>query len=255
MSMYRIEDGITSLIQALTSKLTAESIKTEHAVTGIRKSQEQWQLDVTCQSQDLTFSCGKLILAIPPRMITQHLSPDRWASQTLQNALNAVPTWVAAQAKFVATYTAPFWREQGLSGQAFSQCGPMQEMHDACDNHGKSHALFGFIGIPVSQRQQYSAEQIKQACISQLVSLYGEQAANIEHCYLKDWAQDKWVTAPLDLSQPPVHPYVNLTQHQQELDDKNVYLVASEFARQEAGYLEGAIYAVNDMVQKTNLTS
>ena len=38
---------------------------------------------------------------------------------------------MAAQGKFIATYPRAFWREKGLSGQAFSQVGPMIEMHNA----------------------------------------------------------------------------------------------------------------------------
>ncbi len=38
---------------------------------------------------------------------------------------------MAGHAKVVALYERPFWREQGLSGDAISHCGTLAEIHDA----------------------------------------------------------------------------------------------------------------------------
>ncbi|MFS0906790.1 hypothetical protein AB3N02_27595 [Priestia aryabhattai] len=58
---------------------------------------------------------------------------------------------MAGQAKAVAIYDRPFWRELGLSGFVSSWVGPLQEIHDASPDVG-SGALFGFLGIPARMR-------------------------------------------------------------------------------------------------------
>ncbi|XPF96463.1 FAD-dependent oxidoreductase [Colwellia sp. RE-S-Sl-9] len=241
---------MTALINTLYNKLNPNNIKTSHAVIQVKQENGSWTVTVKQQGNTVVFKANNLILALPPRMIIQHLTPTNWASISLQKALKQVPTWMAAQAKFIATYPTPFWREQSLSGQAFSQQGPMQEIHDACANNEPSYALFGFIGIPAISRSQYSEAQIKQACLSQLALLYGEQAKKVENTYFKDWATSEYITSELDLNEPPQHPYFDSKYHQKELTEKKIFLVGSEFSTIDAGYLEGAVCAVNDVINK-----
>ncbi|WP_054114209.1 flavin monoamine oxidase family protein [Marinagarivorans algicola] len=259
MSMYRVRGGMTRLIDALYSRLNRQNIKTSHPVTHITRGDGCWVVTAQNDDERLTFEAHNLILALPPRMITQHLTPKHWASSGLINDLDQVPTWMAAQAKFVSTYASPFWRENGLSGQAFSQQGPMQEMHDACgfgvcavadnvDVDVGTSALFGFVGVPASHRAQFTEAHIKQACLAQIEQLYGVQAAPATAVFYKDWAADKYVAAKRDISESPAHPHFALSRHQQELAQKNLYLVGSEFADTDAGYLEGAVCAVNALI-------
>ncbi len=85
------------------------------------------------------------VLLRPPFSFTPDLSHD------LTQAMLRIGTWMAGQAKFCALYEEPFWRESGLSGQAFSECGPLCEIHDgSSDGHGP-YGLSGFVGIPAAQ--------------------------------------------------------------------------------------------------------
>ncbi|GAA3332831.1 hypothetical protein GCM10020331_094480 [Ectobacillus funiculus] len=63
------------------------------------------------------------------------------------------PTWMAGQAKVVAVYDRPFWRELGLSGYVLSAVGPLEEIYDASPNKGPG-ALFGFFGMPPAAREK-----------------------------------------------------------------------------------------------------
>jgi monoamine oxidase len=238
--MYRVVGGMYRVIECLKKRLKAQCIMTSQHVSEVKREGNKWHLKVN----DQIYSSDQLILAVPPRMITAHLTPEHWADQQLQSRLSEVPTWMAAQAKFVIKYARPFWRDRGLSGQAFSRRGPMVEMHDASDDAGNNAALFGFIGVPATQRAPYTKAQIIEACIAQLVNLYGEQAGDYQSCDVKDWAQDQWVCAKTDISEPAGHPHIDLKPFTQQLNTLNLCLVGSEFAKCEAGYLEGAIEAV-----------
>lgn len=238
--MYRVKGGMYRIIESLLSELNSQSILTSKPVSELKHVEGKWQLQVNDQS----YSCEKLILAIPPRMITAHLTPQHWADNALQQCLSTVPTWMAAQAKFVIKYRRPFWRDKGLSGQGFSRRGPLVEMYDASDEQGNNAALFGFIGVPAGQRAAYTKTQIIDACLMQLMNLYGEQAGEYLHCDIKDWALDQWACAKTDITEPAAHPYIDLKPFAEQLSQINLSLVGSEFATSEAGYLEGAIEAV-----------
>jgi monoamine oxidase len=160
---------------------------------------------------------------------------------------------MGAQSKVAVTYDRPFWRKRGLSGQAFSHVGPMIEIHDASyedPNSTSVYALFGFIGIPYSQRQQITADAMKNACLSQLLILFGKDASEYQHTYIKDWGSDPFIASTQDQTQASTHPQIELTSEQPWLSQIKLHLAASEFAQNEAGYMEGAIIAAENAVEQ-----
>jgi monoamine oxidase len=181
-------------------------------------------------------------------MISSTLKPAATLSPNLVKTLSQQQTWMSAQAKFVAVYTQAFWREQGLAGQAFSQVGPMIEIHDASSTQDEGHALFGFVGLPWAQRKQMSKAQLKEQCLAQLVQIFGQAAGEPDVCYLRDWATQPWVATEQDCLESPRHAAFNMQPFAVELATLKLHLVASEFARSEAGYLEGALMAVDEAV-------
>jgi monoamine oxidase len=172
-----------------------------------------------------------------------------WISKLLLSDLQNSQTWMAGQAKFVATYATPFWRKNELTGQLFSQTGPMVETHDASTDPHHNHGLFGFIGWPSSHRNQMTEQQVKDACVAQLVYCYGPDALNFTECFFKDWAEDEFICTSNDRLEPSRHPEFTLSKHQQELDALQLHLIGSEFASIDPGYLEGAL----DAVQRSTL--
>ncbi len=249
MTSCRVRGGLQQLILALAEQLEQSNIKTEYAVTGVRKSGDKWLVKTVHRDEEQTFSANQLILAIPPRLIVKYLTPEQYMSEQLTNDLQAQQTWMSGQAKFIATYNNPFWRENGLAGQAFSQVGPMVEIHDASSDTESNFALFGFIGLQSDVRSQLSIDQLKSQCIEQLGAIFGSEALDAEISCLKDWAQDKWVATDLDVMEPPRHATFPMLQHKKELESLKLHLAASEFAQFEAGYLEGALSASDTAVK------
>ena len=271
MQLFRLSGGMYQLVNSTSKELdNPESqcqIKLDHCVSNIRRDKttgtwtiyghHQTQNSVESQSSPykyqaelsrFNYSAQHLVLALPPRVIERDLASRTWGSPLLNQRLTEVQTWMAAQAKFVATYPYPFWRDKGLSGQAFSQVGPMIEMHDASAGENSSYGLFGFIGIPPGQRNQLSANQLKQACLDQLAFFYGEDAYNVTDCYVKDWAIDPFCTTEQDINEPSKHPKFNHHGLEDELTALGLYLAGSEFAEQDAGYLEGALHSADKAV-------
>jgi monoamine oxidase len=245
LALFKIQGGSQSLISTLQNTLDQNTIHLNHEMTKIERQQNLWQVSARHNGIDHTFSADELMLAMPPRIIAKHLTDKQWISSLLVTSLQRSQTWMAGQAKFVVSYAKPFWREQGLSGQIFSQIGPMVEIHDASTDIDLNHGLFGFIGWPASRRSQMPEQQLKDACLAQLVSCFGPDAYNFTECYIKDWATDQFICTTNDRLEASRHPEFVLSKHQHELSSLHLHFIGSEFASIDPGYLEGAIDSVD----------
>jgi monoamine oxidase len=154
---------------------------------------------------------------------------------------------MSAQAKFVAEYETPFWRESGLSGQGFSRVGPMVEINDASGEKSESTAaLFGFIGVPAVNRKSIDKQQIINACVAQLGKLFGEAALSPINTHYIDWANNEFISTTADINEPSQHAHFDETRFKAELNRLNLGLIGSEFSHTEPGYIAGAIEHVNE---------
>ena len=82
----------------------------------------------------------------------------------VQQILTSIPTWMAGEAKLLAVYDRPHWREAGLSGDGMSRNGPLVEIHDASPAAAGPFALFGFVELPPpGVRKQHSGQMIEMA--------------------------------------------------------------------------------------------
>lgn len=95
--------------------------------------------------------------------------------------------------KVHAVYDRPFWREQGLSGTAFS---PYELSHEAYDNtnHGDERGtLVGFVSdIHADGVFELSPEERKERILESLSHYYGPEAKNPVVYYESDWANEEW---------------------------------------------------------------
>lgn len=95
--------------------------------------------------------------------------------------------------KVHAVYDRPFWREQGLSGTAFS---PYELSHEAYDNtnHGDERGtLVGFVSdLNADGVFELSAEERKGRILESLSHYYGPEAKNPIVYYESDWGSEEW---------------------------------------------------------------
>ena len=127
-----------------------------------------------------------------------------------------------------------------------SRRGPLMEIHDASPHEGGLYALFGFVGVPAQGR--IDASGLRNACVQQLVRLFGPQAGEPVNLILKDWAQDVLTAAPLDRAPLAHHPAYALPKALSSLCDGRLILGSTETATQFGGYLEGALEAAERCV-------
>ncbi len=245
----RLGGGSAAIIRAIAAQIAPERILLATRVAVMTLEEEGVALQTVAKGRTGTVRARHVIAAMPPRLID--------ATIVFQPALEAgtitlwrqTPTWMAPHAKFFAIYDRPFWREQGLSGTAQSMVGPMAEIHDATTASGKA-ALFGFMAIAAEQREQLGEAALSQACIGQLVRVFGEEARRPSSTILKDWASDPFTATPTDRVAGG-HPVPSTAPWVSGAWSARLSLGGSEVSQSEAGYLAGAVTAAMQAVKYT----
>lgn len=237
----RLRDGIRSVATALAARLTPGTIRLKSPIS---------QIDVTNR---ILVSSGRksqpfdeIVLALPPRLAAR-LSYVPALPEAVLDELEALPTWMAQQAKCLVLYERPYWRDSGWSGQAISWTGMVQEIHDASPQDGPG-ALFGFFRTPARERQLLTEAEIKETVLAQLVRLFGEQARQPIGWAYKDWSTDVW-TATRDDAAPlvdfPAYHAINLG-----VEHAAISLIGTETDPSHGGHLEGALRSVERYLEK-----
>jgi len=239
----RIVGGTASLIDALHARLGRTRVLLGTRVRGLDAGPGSLVgVDFESGGQVGTLVASSVILALPPRLLVSalHWSPAL-PNELSQRWVNS-PTWMAGQAKLLALYRTPFWRAAGLSGSAFSQVGPLVEVHDASDAEGRQAALFGFVGVPVPSRRRMGPQALIGAAVAQLARLFGSEAMAPQAVHLHDWADEAETATPADAQPASAHPAPTSTALPAPWRDR-IHLAGSEFAPDFPGYLEGAVRA------------
>ncbi|MEA1923289.1 MAG: NAD(P)/FAD-dependent oxidoreductase [Pseudomonadota bacterium] len=240
---WRLCGGMMALIVKLCEEIPEKAIRLNHPVCNIEKEGSEALVSVGELEKDpfVQFKAKKVILALPPRLAASTILFNPDLPTNLTQAMLKIGTWMAGQAKVTALYEEPFWRQTKLSGQAFSQRGPMGELHDASNHEQGPYGLTGFVGIPAAQRNDQAL--LSKAILDQLALIYGAAAGRPISFYYKDWAREKFTATQLD--QPPMyaHPLYHPPANQTSFWDNIIHFAGTETANQHGGYLEGALTA------------
>lgn len=236
---FRLKGGFGALTSALAAQLPEGRKMLSTQIIAL----EQTHDGVAAATRDgQVISAQRVVLALPPRLVSQMaFVPD--LPMATRKALTGVPTWMAGQAKVIATYATPFWRQAGLSGNAISHHGPMVEVHDASSANGAPYALFGFIGVPPQARKD--EQSLRRAIQSQLVRLFGPEASNPKTLVVKDWAVDSFTSTEEDHRPLYAHPAYGLPSAMAEAWGNRLIFSGTEVAAQFGGYVEGALEAAD----------
>jgi monoamine oxidase len=245
----RLVGGMGALADALRQRLDGARIVTGETVRQMRWTDAGVELDSEDAAGRVTKWCaGRVLLAVPPRLVVARIEFVPALTAPLAQAWQATATWMAPHAKYFALYDGPFWREQGLSGEARSVRGPLGEIHDA-SMPGGSAALFGFLGVPARVRQGIPEDVLRSHCRAQLARLFGPRAAAPKAEFLKDWAQDTYTATAADGDSPGRHPEAPATGASVGPWAGRLIGIGSEWSLQFPGYLAGAIEAASHGVQ------
>ncbi|HEX5730763.1 NAD(P)/FAD-dependent oxidoreductase [Microbacterium sp.] len=186
----RVVGGLQQVPVLLAERL-GEDVHLGHAVRTLEWSDpSSGSGSVTAVADGLTVRARFAIVALAPNLYSRISFVP--ALPRLQHQMHQHIS-MGFVIKVHAVYDRPFWRDQGLSGTAFS---PYELSHEAYDNsnHGDERGtLVGF----VSDRNaddvfRLSAEERKERILESLSHYYGPEAKDPIVYYESDWGSEEW---------------------------------------------------------------
>lgn len=245
----RLVGGIKSLIDAIHATLPTDIVELDTRVKAIQMDEKgKMTINAFANGKETNINASSIILALPPRIAAHNIAFSPELPDKLMTSLMDKPTWMAGQAKAVAIYESPFWREDGLSGQAMSWAGPLQEIHDASPETGYG-ALFGFFGIPAKLRRQLEEENVRNHVISQLTHLFGSSAEKPISLLHKDWAIDSDTAVRADTE--PLGEFPNYSYpYGLDMWEGHIIFAGTETSSRHGGHLEGALRSAENAVEQ-----
>jgi len=185
----RVVGGLQQVPLLLTERLGG-AVRLGQAVRTLRWHPEAPDRGVVAVTDDLEVHAKHVILAVPPILISRisYEPPLPRRQQQLHQHLS-----MGFVIKVHAVYESPFWREQGLSGTAFS---PYELVHEAYDNTNHEDPRGTLVGFVADEEADsvfsLSAEERKERILESLSHYYGEQAKHPVVYYESDWGSEEW---------------------------------------------------------------
>ena len=237
----RVSGGFGCLTEGLSRRIPTSKILSGQKVTKLSLSRHGVRTTIQGDNREAEIGSSTVALALPPRLAAQSIEFEPALGKDAINAMRSIPTWMAAHAKVVAVYDAPFWRDAGLSGDGISQRGPLVEIHDASPATSTRGALFGFVGVPAPIRNSGNYDLAHMA-VEQLTAMYGSKAAQPVTVLVQDWAREAFTASKDDENeQLQQHPEYGTPPSLAHLWDGKLCLASTEMAPTFGGYLEGAL--------------
>ncbi|GAA2750981.1 flavin monoamine oxidase family protein [Amnibacterium kyonggiense] len=139
---------------------------------------------------DLVVEARQVVLAVPPNLYDRI---DYVPTLPLRRHVLHQHLSLGLVIKIHAVYEEPFWREDGLSGTAFS---PYLSVHEAYDNsnHGDPRGiLVGFASDARADRLlALEPDERREAILDDLARYYGERAKHPTIYVESDWGSEEW---------------------------------------------------------------
>ncbi|MCS5734951.1 flavin monoamine oxidase family protein [Herbiconiux daphne] len=145
---------------------------------------------VEVSTDDLVVTAKRVIVAVPPNLYNRiDYAP---ALPRLRQQLSQHQS-LGLVIKVHATYDTPFWREEGLSGTAFS---PYRVVHEAYDNSNIGETRGTLVGFVSDEKADallaLPAAERRHRILESLAAYYGPKALEPVVYFESDWAAEEW---------------------------------------------------------------
>jgi monoamine oxidase len=228
----RFVDGAQAVALRMSEGL-GDAVVTGAPVRAIREDDG----GVNVHGDDIEVRARFAVVAVPPPLAARityepSLPPER------DSLMQRHP--MGATTKSHVLYDEPFWRQDGLSGEAVCASGPFDVVFDNCSHDEGQPALLVFTcGSRAHALAKMGADERRRTIVEGLARTFGERAGHPVDYVEKDWAADEWTRGcPTGFMTPGA-----LTAFGPALREPvgRIHWAGTESARQWAGYMEGAV--------------
>ncbi|BBZ45234.1 flavin monoamine oxidase family protein [Mycobacterium parmense] len=183
---FRLLEGTHELARRLAGRV-GDRIRFADPVRSIAQDSD----GVTVHSDTNTLRCRRVAVCVPPPpasriAYTPSLPEDR---ACLLRSLR-----MGGVVKFHAVYQRPFWRERGLSGQAWTAEGVVGLTYDNSPDDGTGRGVLVGLVVADEARRLGAMDAHGQECkiLESLGHLFGRNAAVPDRLVVQDWGAEEW---------------------------------------------------------------
>lgn len=239
---YRIAGGTATLLNKLVNKLSEKELELNQKVITINGNDDV----IEVITENSNFRADIVVSTIPPHLLVNSIHFSLKLERDLIEVANNTHTWMKDSIKFAVIYKTPFWKEKGLSGVGFSNVGPITEMYDHSDIDNKTFALMGFLnGDLIKKTKDYRELLIK----NQLLKFFGEDGKKYLYYEEKVWSEEMFLNIDNGEFLSP-HSNNGHPIYQKEYLKGKFIVAGSETSPSYGGYMEGAIFRGNQIVNQ-----
>ena len=144
--------------------------------------------------------------------------------------------------KFHAVYPSPFWRRNGLNGQACSTTHAIAATGDNSPGDGSGQGVL--VGLTGADRARAlsalprSAQ--REALLISLIDLFGAEAAEPEAFVVEDWSKERWTSGAAGGGDASPRTWTTVG-HAYRAPSGRVHWGGTETSPEWHGYMEGAL--------------
>jgi monoamine oxidase len=151
----------------------------------------EWSEDtVTAHADGVAVRARRAIVAIPPPIAARIAYDPPMPGLRDQATQRMIQGSVI---KCMAVYDEPFWRADGLSGQAIAATGPVKVVYDNSPPGGSPGVLLGFFEGGAAREYLARGERDgRDALVAGFTALFGPRAARPERYIERGWADEEW---------------------------------------------------------------
>jgi monoamine oxidase len=229
----RVVGGSARVAEAMAAAL-GERVVLGHPVRQIRQAGTR----VRVTARDGSEYQGDVAVVTLPPTLAGRLEYDpplpSWRDQLTQR----MPA--GSVIKAYAIYTEPFWRRDGLNGQAASDTGPVKVTFDNSPPSGRPGVLMGFLeGQEARTWARRSEAERRDAVIGCFVRYFGPVAARPEQYVERDWMAEEFTRGCYGAHFAP--GVWTSYGHAWRAPAGRIHWAGAECAPRWNGYMEGAV--------------
>ncbi|WP_433237887.1 flavin monoamine oxidase family protein [Actinomadura nitritigenes] len=192
---------------------------------------------VTVAADGLTVSAKRVVVAMSPAIAGKiDFSPALPAARA--QLMQRYP--MGSVCKFVAVYDTPFWRADGLTGQAVSDSGAIDATFDNSPPDGSRGIMMGFMNqANIRKLDGASADEVRAAGLASFATFFGDKAESPVRTAFQRWDNETWSGGgPVGVAPPGV-----LTGFGEALRAPcgPIHWAGTETSDYWTGYMDGAV--------------
>jgi monoamine oxidase len=257
-SSTRIEGGAVQFVHKLAEQLPEDLLQLNSPVTSCRletTNDSEKVVRVETAGQE-TFLARRVVFAVPPKLLSKHVTFDPPLSERKQAALKASQTWMVGVTKVALVYPSRFWDARSSNMGLGGLDGPAFQVYDSSTRDNNLSALTFFALVPPGTPEVTDDDGLAKQVAGQMAQvwkhlgrpLYAKQAANYTSHHVYRWPVESYISE--DETPVRINPHPDPVRALSEPEwDGALQFAGSETDLGSPGVMEGAVGAAKRVLK------